>query len=176
MHLRPLVTALACLLLAAGGVGLHAGCGGEGETGEKAGEGSGAEAGEKAEEGGSEAQAEKAAEQVPAADRAAYYQLGISSGLLRAALVARSMGQPSPARAGEAELRRFAATVRRVHPDDRGLRSVRTAELAMLARVTPTDSLSAAHARAELRRLDRINASLSRFLRREPRGAALVPD
>jgi hypothetical protein len=173
MHLRPILSGLLCLLLATGVLGMHAGCGGTGDS-ERTGEADAGETG--GGEGGSEAEAEKAAEQVPAADRTAYYQLGISSGALRAALVAQSVGQPEPARAGEVELRRFAATVRRVHPDDRGLEGVRRAELAMFARVTPTDSLLAAQARAELRRLDRINASLSRFLRREPRGAALVPD
>jgi hypothetical protein len=173
MHLRPIAAALLCVLLAAGALGMHTGCGGGGGSGEKTGE---AGAGGKGGEAGAEAEAEKAAEQVPAADRAAYYQLGISSGALRAALVARTVGQPPPARAGAVELRRLAATVRRVHPDDRGLQRVRAAELAMFARITPTDAVSAARARAELRRLDRVNASLSRFLRREPAGAAVVPD
>ena len=116
----------------------------------------------------------EAAARVPAADRAAYYQLATSVGLLRSASVAARRGDPRPRMAGRAELAAARIRLAKSSPRDADLRAARRRLLSLLAGAgrEPTRS----EARRELAALRGVEHRLSSYLHREPANASLLPD
>jgi hypothetical protein len=102
-------------------------------------------------------QSERAAvaDQVPEADRLAYYQVATASGLLRAWAQAVSSGREPPARAGDAELRDAEQRLAELDAEDPGLERL---------------------AGRLLSESDAINAGLQRYVRRNPVISVLLPD
>ena len=143
---------LAAISIAAPTALVAAGCGGEKKT----------EA-EVEREGGGEA----------ARDRVAYYQLTTTSGLVRAHLLEIQHRVARPATLPPGELERALRRVAKLRPRDGGLRAARR-DLTAVGRQSL--DAGAAQVRTLRRSLDRINADLSRFLRRHPAQGALVPD
>ncbi len=116
----------------------------------------------------------EAATQIPSADRIAYYQLAITSGLLRSSAVAAARSQPTPPRAGASELRAARTRLAQLKPRDAGLKEVLLRISPLLGEARPALGRAAAH--RVLARLNRINRILERYLARHPEQAALIPE
>jgi hypothetical protein len=150
-------------------------CGGSGGSGERKPEGeAGAEAA-----GGSEAdrearEREEAAKQIPAVDRAAYYQIATTSGLVRARAISARRGSPAP-RAGTRQLRAAERALDDLEPRSDSLARLKRILLPVLHK-TLRRGLSAHDATAIVAASDRVNAGLRHYLKEEPAQAALVPD
>lgn len=116
-----------------------------------------------------------AARRIPAQDRATYYQVATSSGLIRSRAVAVLRRDPVPPRAGPDELEAALERTEGLQPRDRGL--VRLLELIRPAlKRALDDPLTPSDARALIAVSGRLNVGLRRYLRREPATAVLVPD
>ncbi len=129
--------------------------------------------------GGSEAEREareraEAAKAIPSVDRAAYYQIATTSGLIRARAISSRRGSAAP-RAGVRQLRAAESALDQLEPRSRSLARLKRILLPALRR-TLGGALSAGDATAVLDASDRVNAGLRRYLREEPAQAALVPD
>jgi hypothetical protein len=121
--------------------------------------------------GSEEQELQEAQKRIPKADRVAYFQIATTSGLLRtrAAELARGL----PVSVGTAKLRAARARVARSRPRAATLVLARRIELtALFAALTG----GASRARAVLAQVERVNAQLHRFDRRNAASGALVPD
>jgi hypothetical protein len=115
---------------------------------------------------------------VPAADQTAFYQLATATGLLRehGALASLSRRQRPQMRA---ELSAAAGRVDTLRPRAAGLTRLRARLAPQLraALAAPARGVAARRAgRSELAAANRITRGLDRFIRQDPRFAALVPD
>ena len=124
------------------------------------------------------AERQEALKGVPGADRAAFYQLATATGLLREHGALASLSRPP--RAGlRAELRAATHRVDAVRPRAATLARIQEGLAPELRAALAAPSRGAAARRAgrsELAAADRITRRLDRFVRRDPRFAALVPD
>ena len=118
-----------------------------------------------------------AARRIPAVDRIAYYQIAITSGLVRgnaAVTLARRGRAPT-----DAQLRDAGARLAELRPRDPNLaRANRRLRVALRRlRAAPRSGPGKVRgARSALRATDAVNASLRAFVARTPAAAALTPD
>jgi hypothetical protein len=142
------------------------------------GSGRGPSAAEREAEGGEAAreqqQRTEAAKLVPVGDRVAYYQLTTTSGFLRPTLEVERHNAGSSATVERGELDAALKRLEQITPRDSGLRTVQRKMIPIASEAL--NNVSSRRAAQLLKRLDQLNADLSRFLSRRPAQAVLVPD
>lgn len=121
-----------------------------------------------------EAEKAEAAEQIPEADRIAYYQLATGSGLLRAWAQAVARGDEPPPQASGAKLRAAQQRLADLEDaEDASLDRLVNRLLRAIRRATGRDQALAEELIAES---DAINKGLQRYVRRTPVVSILLPD